>query len=78
MPTTPTAFTEYSQTSSTTTTTSSPPPSIESSQPHRIHVLTHSPHFSSPIAGQTTMPIQIPSSSNTGVPTTSLSHLTNL
>ncbi|CAF5172535.1 unnamed protein product, partial [Rotaria sp. Silwood1] len=35
MPTTPTAFTEYSQTSSTTTTTSSPPPSIESSQPHR-------------------------------------------
>ncbi|CAF4888042.1 unnamed protein product, partial [Rotaria sp. Silwood1] len=78
MPTPPTAFTEYSQTSSTTTTTSSPPPSIESSHSHRIHVLTHSPHFSSPIAGQTTMPIQIPSSSNTGVPTTSLPHLTNL
>ncbi|CAF2627612.1 unnamed protein product [Rotaria sp. Silwood2] len=70
----PTAFTEYPQTNSTTITS----PSIEPSQSHRIQVLSQSPHFSSPTTGQTTMPIQIPSSSNTGFPTTSLPHLTNL
>jgi len=60
---------------SSTTTTSS---SIESSQIHRIQIISQSPHFSSPITGQTTMPIQIPTSSNSGLPTASLPQLTNL
>ncbi|CAF0893320.1 unnamed protein product [Rotaria sordida] len=74
--TAPTAFTEYPLINSTTTTTSLP--STEPSQSHRVHFISHSPHFSSPTTGHTTMPIQIPSSSNTGVPTTSLPQLTNL
>jgi len=57
-----------------TTTTSS---SIESSQIHRIQIISQSPHFSSPTTGQTTMPIQIPTSSNSGLPTASLPQLTN-
>ncbi|CAF3915703.1 unnamed protein product [Rotaria sordida] len=74
--TAPTAFTEYPLINSTTTATSLP--STEPSQSHRVHFISHSPHFSSPTTGHTTMPIQIPSSSNTGVPTTSLPQLTNL
>jgi hypothetical protein len=51
---------------------------MESSQTHRIQIISHSPHFSSPITGQTTMPIQIPTPSNTGLPTASLPQFTNL
>lgn len=52
--------------------------SIESSQIQRIQIISQTPHYSSPTSGQTTMPIQIPTPSNTGLPTTSLSQLTNL
>jgi hypothetical protein len=58
------------------TTTASP--SVEYSQAHRIQIVSHSPHFSPPTTGQPTMPIQIPTSSNTGFPTTSLPQLTGL
>jgi hypothetical protein len=40
--------------------------------------MSHPPHFSSPITGQTTMPIQIPSTSNTGLPTASLPQLASI
>jgi hypothetical protein len=58
-----------------TTTSSS---SIESSQIHRIQIISQTPHFSSPPTGQTTMPIQIPTPSNTIFPPTSLPQLTSL
>jgi hypothetical protein len=70
----PSNFNEYPQMTSTTTTSSS----IESSQIHRIQILSQSPHFSSPTTGQPTIPIQIPTPSNTGFPTASLPQLTNL
>jgi hypothetical protein len=60
---------------STATTLS---PSIESSQVHRIQIISQTPHFSSPTTGQPTMPIQIPTSSNTGLPTASLPQLASL
>jgi hypothetical protein len=60
---------------STATTLS---PSIESSQVHRIQIISQTPHFSTPTTVQSTMPIQIPTPSNTGLPTASLPQLTNL
>lgn len=52
--------------------------SMEPSQTHRIQLLSHTPHYSSTSTGQPTMPIQIPTSSNTGIPTASLPQMTNL
>jgi hypothetical protein len=71
----PLNFNDYSQMPSTATNLS---PSIESSQVHRIQIISQTPHFSSPTTGQPTMPIQIPTPSNTGLPTASLPQLTSL
>ena len=51
---------------------------MESSQVHRIQIVSQTPHFPSPTTGQPTMPIQIPTSSNTGLPAASLPQLTSL
>ncbi|CAF1283604.1 unnamed protein product [Adineta steineri] len=69
-----TSFNEYSQLNST----SSGSQSNEYSQPQRLQILSHSPHFPSHTTGQTTIPIQIPTSSNTNLPLTSLSNLSGL
>ncbi|CAF5045426.1 unnamed protein product, partial [Rotaria socialis] len=70
----PTAFSEYPQTNSTPTISQPVGPS----QSHRVQVMSPPPNFSSAANDPPTLPIQIPSSSNTGPPTASLPQLTNL
>lgn len=73
VPSVPPAFNEYpSMPSAVTTTSTLSSSSIDSSQIHRIQIISQSPHFPSPTMGPTTMPIQIPTPSNTGLPTASL------
>ncbi|CAF1487786.1 unnamed protein product [Rotaria magnacalcarata] len=70
----PTTFSEYPLTNSTATTSQS----VKPSQSLRVQVMSSLPNFSSAANDRPTLPIQIPSSSNTSPPTASLPQLTNL
>ena len=75
-PSVPPTFNEYPSMPAAATVNSS---LIDSSQLPRIQIISQSPHFSPSNMGSATMPIQIPTPSNTGLPTASLPpHLTNL
>ena len=69
-PSVPPTFNDYPSMSAAAATL--PSSSMDSSQVHRIQIISQSPHFSSPTMPPTTMPIQIPTPSNTGLPTASL------
>ena len=69
----PQTFNEYPYMASLATISTT-----QSSQPHHLQVIPHTPLLSSPAAASTTMPIQIPSPSHTNFAPGSLPQLTNL
>ncbi|CAF1015625.1 unnamed protein product [Adineta ricciae] len=67
-------YPDYSQLTPSLTTSQS----IEYSHAHRLQTLSQQPHFPSPTIGQSTIPIQIPTPSNTILSPGSLPQLTSL